>query len=214
MKRIHVAHVALLAVGLAAAVARSDQPSAADHVPQIAVVRAAQVTRDCTEWKQMTQAINARLNEMKQEQAKRENEINQLIDQQTQLKAGSAQWAALREQIDDKKLGLEVWAKKMQLELERRQKAGMKSTYDHVAQAVTKIATDRHLDLVLADNSPEFLGPDLDKITPPQLEQVLALRGVLFTTKNADITEDVKTLVEANFKSQAASAGPQTPPAH
>jgi Skp family chaperone for outer membrane proteins len=219
MKCSSLAVAALLAVVLPAAVARSEQSPAgvAEHVPQIAVVRAAQVTRDCSEAKQLTQSLSARVTQMNQERTQKEADINKLIEQQQQLKSGSAQYNELRDRIDDQKLALELWVKKMQIELDRRQKAGLKSIYDHVNQAVQKIAEDRHLDLVLADNSPDFMGPDLDKVTLPQFEQMLAARGVLFATKKADITSDVLMLVEANFKTQkseAASAGPPTPPAH
>jgi Skp family chaperone for outer membrane proteins len=211
---MYPACLALLAAALPAALARADQPAAAsaDHVPQIAVVRAARITRDCSESKQLTQTLGARFNEMKQENAKREAEITQLIDQQNQLKSGSAQWLQLRDSIDDKKLALEVWTKKMQLEMDRRQKAGLKSIYEHVAQATQTIAERQHLDLVLADNSPDLSGPDLDKVTLQQFETMLATRGVLFATKKADITEDVLTLVEANYKNQSASTA--TPPGH
>jgi Skp family chaperone for outer membrane proteins len=219
MKLSCLAIAAFLAVALPAAAVRSEQTpaSAADHVPQIAVVRAAQVTRDCSEAKQLNQSLSARVNQMNQERAQKEAEIQKLKEQQTQLKSGSAQYNEMRDKIDDQVLSLELWVKKMQIELDRRQKAGLKSIYDHVNQAVQQIAEDRHLDLVLADNSPDFMGPDLDKVTLPQFEQMLAARGVLFATKKADITGDVLLRVEATFRSQkseAASAGPSTPPAH
>jgi Skp family chaperone for outer membrane proteins len=213
MKRTCLAGIALLLVALAATLVRSDPP-AADKVPQIAVVRPAQITHKCAEWKQMTDAIKAQYAQIKQEEAKRENEVQQLIEQMSQLKAGSAQWAQLRDTIDDKRLAAEVWAKKTDLDLQRRQKAGMKSVYDHVTQAVQTIAQSRHLDLVLADNSPDFSGPDLDAVPLQNFQQMLSARAVVFANKNADITEDVLTLMDANFKSQAASTGPQNPPAH
>jgi Skp family chaperone for outer membrane proteins len=209
MKRICLACLALLAAAWPAALARADHTAAAppaDHVPQIAVVRAVRLTHDCAEAKQLTQTLSARFNEMKQEEGKRQTEVNQLIDQQNQLKAGSAQWLSIRDTIDDKRLANEVWGKKMEMELDRRQKAGLKSIYEHVAQAVQAIAEKQHLDLVLADNSPDLLGPELDKITLQQFQTMLALRGVLYATKKADITDDVLMLVDANFKNQSASA--------
>jgi Skp family chaperone for outer membrane proteins len=188
-------------------------PPVADHVPQIAVVRTAYVTHNSIEWKQMSQGIQVRLKEIRDEQARKTAEIDKLTEQQSQLKQGSAQWIDLRDQIDDKKLGLEMWAKKMDLELQRREKSGIKTIYDHVSQAVQKIAEDRHYDLVLADNSPEFTGPDLDRLTSVQLQQALAMRAVLFTTKKADITEEVLTLLDSNFanKQNPAASVPQAP---
>lgn len=215
MNRISSACVALLALAMPATALRAGQ-APAEHVPQIAVVRTAQITRNCSESKQLLQILQSRFNEMGQEEQKKNAELKQLADQLSQLKAGSAQWLQLRDQIDDKKLALDVWREKMKLELDRKQKAGEKSVYDHVTQAVQAVAENQHLDLVLADNSPD-VGPDLDGITPAQFNQLLAARAVLFANKKADITEDVLTLVEANFKNQkgeAANAGPAAPPAH
>ena len=215
MNRIFPACVALLALTMPATALRAG-PTSPDHVPQIAVVRTAQVTRNCAESRQLIQALQARANQMSQDQAKKKTEIDQMIEQLSQLKAGSAQWLQLRDQIDDKRLALEVWNEKMKLELDRKQKAGEKSVYDHVTQAVQAVAENQHLDLVLADNSPD-IGADLDGITPAQFNQLLAARAVLFANKKADITEDVLTLVESNFKNQkseAANAGPAAPPAH
>jgi hypothetical protein len=41
-----------------------------------------------------------------------------------------------------------------------------------------------------------------------QLEAALASRAVLFANKKADITEDVLTVVEANFARQNPAPGP------
>ncbi|HSZ57302.1 MAG TPA: OmpH family outer membrane protein [Tepidisphaeraceae bacterium] len=219
MSRLFSAFVPLLAIALAAAALGAGPAPAGspDHVPQIAVVRMAQITRNCTEYKQLIQTLQARANDMNQEEGKRRTEITQMIEQLSQLKGGSAQWLGLRDQIDDKKLALEVWGEKMKLELDRRQKAGEKSLYDHITQAVQTVAENQHLDLVLSDNGPDLIGPDLDGITPSQFHQLLNARAVLFANKKADVTEDVLTLVESNFKNQkseAASTVLPNPPAH
>ena len=206
-----IAMLFLFAAALDSSAAQTP-PAPAEHVPQIAVVRTAYVTHNSAEWKQMSQGIQVRVKEIRDEQARKTAEIDKLTEQQSQLKPSSPQWMDLREQIDDKKLGLEMWGKKMELELQRREKSGIKTIYDHIGQAVQKIAEDHHYDLVLADNSPEFTGPDLDRLTSVQLQQALAMRAVLFATKKADITEEVLTLVDSNYSKQNTAASvPQAP---
>jgi Skp family chaperone for outer membrane proteins len=211
MRRTHL-FIALLVFTTAVTCLAAQTPPA-EHVPQIAVVRTAYVTHNSAEWRQMGQGIQVRVKEIGDEQTRKKAEIDKLIEQQSQLKSGSAQWMDLRDQIDDKKLSLEMWGKKMELELQRREKTGIKTLYDHVGLAVQKIAEERHYDLVFADNSPEFTGPDLDRLTSVQLQQALAMRAVLFTTKKTDITEDVLTLVDSNFaaKPNTAVSVPQAP---
>jgi Skp family chaperone for outer membrane proteins len=98
------------------------------------------------------------------------------------------------------------------VQLERWYKQSLKGMYDHMADAAAQVASQQHLDLVIADQSPE-IGPDLEKANIGQLEAALAARAVLFANKKADITEDVLTVVEANFAKQNPSPGPPPLPA-
>lgn len=218
MRRANLAPALLLGAALtalsAAAPARAQAapPSAAagagnDHVLRAAVVRVVDVQRKMQEAAQTAQMLQGRLTQMQQQEQTRRQEIQTLIGQANQLKAGSPQWLSLRDTVDNKKLELEVWAKKAQLELDRTRKAELVNQFRHVNEAVQAIAEREHLDLVVIDSSPEIIGPDLDGIQYNELTQVLASRAVAYASKKADITEEVLTLVDANFAKQKQSVG-------
>jgi Skp family chaperone for outer membrane proteins len=99
----------------------------------------------------------------------------------------------------------------MQLELDREKKKALIEQYRHVNEAVETIANQQHLDLVVSDYTPEIVGPDLDGIPQQQLEQLVLQRAVLFAGKKADITEEVLTLVDANFAKQKQAVGATAP---
>jgi hypothetical protein len=53
----------------------------------------------------------------------------------------------------------------------------------------------------------------MDKVNAAQLDTLLGQRAVLFANKKADITDDVLTMIEANFAKQGQIAGPPPLPA-
>jgi Skp family chaperone for outer membrane proteins len=193
-------------------------PSGNDHILRIAVVRVGYVYRNMQEFSQSLQNRKNRITQVQADETKRRQELDGLVNQLEQFKKGSPQWYALRDTIDNKKLELESWGKKMQLELDRENKKGLMDQYRHVNEAAQTIAEQQHLDLVVSDYTPEIVGPDFDGIPQQQLEQLILTRAVLFADKKADITQEVLTLVDANFAKEkqavgAAPMGPGVPPA-
>jgi Skp family chaperone for outer membrane proteins len=187
--------------------AQSAPATANDHILRTAVVRVGYIYHNMQESAQSFQNLKTRFTEMQQEQARKGQEIDGLVNQLQQLKPGSPQWVTLRDSIDDKKLALESWGKKMQLELDRQKKKELMNQYQHVNEAVDAVAKQLNLDLIISDSTPEITGPDLDGIPYQQLEQLLAARAVLFAGKKTDVTQEVLTLVDANFAKQKQAVG-------
>jgi Skp family chaperone for outer membrane proteins len=179
-------------------------------------VRIGYIYRNMQEAAQSFQSLKNRFTQMQGDEAKRRQELEGLANQLLQFKVGSPQWFSLRDSIDDKKLALESWAKKMQIELDREKKKALIDQYRHVNEAVQTVAEQQHLDLVVSDYTPEIVGPDFDGIQQQQLEQLVLSRAVLFAGKKADITQEVLTLVDANFakEKQAVGAAPAGPVGH
>jgi Skp family chaperone for outer membrane proteins len=186
-----------------AGAAANPAPATNDHILRIGVVRVGQIYHSMQEGKKFESEFRNRRSQLQQDQQKRTEELNQLVAQREQLKPGSAQWNDIRRQIDEKSAQLDIANKMAQLELDRFRKASVKQAYDHISEAAASVAQQQHIDLVIADSSPEFIGPDLDAIPYAQLDQMLASRAVLFANKKADITEDVLTLVDASFAKQS-----------
>ena len=213
--RITLITLTLLLTCSLISVTRSQAPAANDHTLKIAIVRVGYIYRNMQESAQSFQTLRGRVGQMQQEEAARRKAIDDLNNQLTQLKPGSPQWITMRNQLDDKKFELDSWGKKMQLELDRDKKAALMEQYRHVNEAVQTVATQMNLDLVISDYTPEIVGPDFDAIPQQQLEQIVLTRAVLFAGKKADITQEVLTVLDANFAKQrqaiGTGPGPATP---
>jgi len=214
---IGVSVAAATGIAIAALSPRADAqatPQASnDHVLRTGVVRVVDVQRKMQEGAQTAQMLQSRFTTMQQEEGRRRQEIQNLIGQAQSLKPGSPQWISLRDTVDNKKLDLEMWAKKSQLDLDRTRKAELVNQFRHVNEAVQMVAERDHLDLVVIDSTPEIIGPDLDANPYNELAQALASRAVAYAGKKADITEEVLTMVDANYakQKQAVGAGPAAP---
>jgi Skp family chaperone for outer membrane proteins len=183
--------------------------AAADHQIAIGVVRTGEIIRGMAEMKKMQTDGRAKLADLQQQQQQLEKELQDLTQHRDNMdKPGSQQYIDDSNKIDEKQVHLEMWGRISSLQLDRWKKQALKDMYDHVAAATAQVAEQQHLDLVLADESPD-IGPDMDKVTSQQLQAVLASRAVLFANKKADITQEVLTTVEFNF----AKSGPVPAPA-
>jgi len=194
-------------------VSRAQTPPAGnDHNLKLGVVRIGYIYRNMQESAQAFTNLKARVGQMQQEQAARQKALEDLDNQLKQLKPGSPQWLSMRGQLDDKKLDLDSWGKKMQIELDREKKAALMDQYRHVNEAVQSVAEQMHIDLVISDYTPDIVGPDFDGIAQERLEQLILTRAVLFAGKKADITQEVLTVLDATFAKNRQSIG-ATPPA-
>jgi Skp family chaperone for outer membrane proteins len=213
LPRLTLSALALLLTCSIPSLTRAQATAANDHTLKIAIVRVGYIYRNMQESAQSFQTLKNRVGQMQQEEAARRKAIDDLNNQLQQLKPGSPQWVTMRNQLDDKKFELDSWGKKMQLELDREKKAALMEQYRHVNEAVQTIAEQMHLDLVISDYTPEIVGPDFDAVPQQQLEQIVLTRAVLFAGKKADITQEVLTVLDANFakQRQAIGSGPATP---
>jgi Skp family chaperone for outer membrane proteins len=204
----------LLALALVAAVialageSAYAAPAANDHRLAIGVVKTLKILRAMHESKKLEDDIRAKAGEFDNEQKQRTAKLQEMQKQRDETyKPGSQQWTDQTMAIDKADAELQVWTELRRRELDRMRKDGLKSLFDHMGVASAEVAQQLHLDLVIADQSPD-IGPDMEKVNVGQLQALLAARAVLYADKNADITEEVLTRVEANFKSSNPSAGP------
>jgi len=177
-------------------------PSSDDHLLRVGVVDVGKILRTMKETQKIQDDFHSQRDELNRQGEQRAQEINNLLKQRENVRPGSAQWEDDTHVIDQKKFEGELWKAMAQLKLERDYKKNLSQLYDHVTVAATQVAQEQHLDLVIADQHPE-IGPDLDKVTPQQLEQALQSRAVLVANKKADITADVLMRVEANYSSSS-----------
>ena len=197
-----------LLTALAAGPAQADPATGNDRSLAIGVVNTTHILRTMHEAKKLEDDYRAKAMDFDTQQKQRTAKLQDMQKHRDDnFKPGSSQWTEETDAIDTASAELQVWATLRHLELDRMQKQGLKSLYDHIAVAASEVAQQQHLDLVIADQAPE-IGPDLEKANIGQLQAALAARAVLYSDKKADITEDVLTRVEANFKSVNPAVGP------
>ena len=185
----------------------SPPTSSGDHVLAIGVVNISYVVHNMQETKAADADAHAQENQFMQEQQRREQEIKDLYKKrENSYKPDSDQWWGETKAIDKLTAEADSWVATSKREFERQQKRRVKIIYDHITAAAAAVAQRHHLNLVIADESPD-IGPDLDRITPQALQQVLANRAVLYSDKKADITEEVLTQVAATYAKQNPSNG-------
>lgn len=219
MRRLHLVLGAIVIALAAVVFARAaNQPAPAqgnDHILRIAVVNTTRIVRSMHEVQKFQEEFRLKNRDLaQQQQAKQQELIDMQNHRDTNIKPGTKQWQDETDQIDEKQAAFAVWKDKSRVQLERSYKQNLRAVYDHIGTATAQVAQRLQLDLVIADQTPEF-GPDIDKITVPQMEEVLQRRAVLYANKKADITEDVLTQVEADYaKGQGQIGGVVGPGSH
>jgi Skp family chaperone for outer membrane proteins len=86
-------------------------------------------------------------------------------------------------------------------ELQRAQKEAMASLYAKISDATAKVARDRGLDLVLAEQNPQ-LPQNLDQINPDQLRTLIGQRNVLFSSKAYDLSDAIILTMNIEYQAQ------------
>jgi Skp family chaperone for outer membrane proteins len=211
-RRALLAPAAAFLAGIALLSGFCPAQAAGGHQLNIGVVNTTRILRRMQETKKLDADFRAKQAELAQQQQQRDAEIQDLQKHRdNNLKPGSQQYRDESAKVFQKRSELEVWKQMSSLQAEQWYKESLKGVYDHITQAAAQIAEAQHLDLVIADQSPE-IGPDLEKVNVQQLQAALASRAVLYSNKRADITEDVLTQVEANYARQAPPPGPPSLP--
>lgn len=139
--------------------------------------------------KQNTEGLQA-------EQKKRQDAIVKLQNEIDPLEPGSDAWRSKRDQIQQKTLELRVWAEMQQQNTQLEQARQFAVLYKNVSDAAGAVAKDMGYDVVI--QAGEL--PDLMRLNVEQLQQVVQTRKVIYSSDQADITDEVVARVNAEFK--------------
>jgi Skp family chaperone for outer membrane proteins len=101
--------------------------------------------------------------------------------------------------LQQKAIEFDVWAKMQQQNMANIEKNHIREIYDKITAAVKIVAESKKLDMVISEQSPK-LPDDMSNITPAQLGAVLSQNSILFKTDAVDITSDVLTKMNADYK--------------
>ena len=193
MKR-HVT-LALLVLVCAALPARGQ-----DHPLRIAMANPFQIYTAIKETKDYNDKVRAEVQRNQSEAAQRADAINKKIQERdSSLKPEHPLYAKATEEIDKMSADATVWQEVNKRRQEREQKTHFVETYRKIEAAVAKVAEQDKVDLVLS-TGPRELPVALDRMTLPELDQLIGSRKIMFANKNVpDITEKVIAQLDADY---------------
>lgn len=198
IRRLLPAVAASLLLGAVAAA-----PAAAQS-QKIAVVNTSRVFKEMAETKAMSAKNLEEFTAMQKEGAGKVEAIKQLRAQRDNTKPDHPQYDDLNSKLVSASIELRVWEESRKAMMDAKQKRQTKALFDKIQKAVAEIAQKDGIELVLSDS--DTLPEDIDQISPNQLRGAILAQSVIFASKNADITEKVLALLDAQFKAAAGVA--------
>lgn len=184
--------VLLAALALAA-------PARAQENLKIAVVNTARIFSEMQETKDLKQKIENDRKTLDAADQQKQQALAAKKQARDLLKVDSPEFQSRNEEYVKAAIEYRAWKELTQMEIDRSQKTQIKTLFEKIESAVNEIASQRGLDLVLAEQHPE-IPPVLDAITLDQLRAMIAGRNVLFASQKADISAEVIALLDAKYK--------------
>jgi Skp family chaperone for outer membrane proteins len=168
---------------------------------KVAIANTARILNDIQETKDLNQKISNDLKALDAERQLRQQKVTDAQAARDQLKPDAPSWGEKNNEFLRLRIEFEIWAQMQQLNLQTQQKQQMKILFNKITQSVSEIATQKGIDLVLAEQKVE-IPENLDQINVDQLKAVIGQRNVLFVNSSTvDITNDVITAMDAKYKS-------------
>jgi len=162
----------------------------AQEVVKIGVCNPAKVFEAMDERKVIEDRMKSDRDKAQAEVARRKQEVEDLQRQRNELRPESAIFQEKTNQMMEKAVQFEVWARMKEAEMGRTEKEQIKNLYEKIRETCKEIATEKKLDLILAERKPE-LPTNMEKLTADQVRQIISANDVLYANDKADITQDV-----------------------
>lgn len=178
--------------------ARADSPP-----PRVAIANTAHIFSDMQETKDLKAKLEAKRQEITQEEQDKRAKITGMEAALKEIAPDNPQFKTSRDAWDKAVMEFQVWGKLVQLQAERDQKDMMIMLFNKIQAAVGQVAKQDHIDIVIADQGPDL--SNTDSLTFDQLRSIINQKDVLYTSKNADISDEVLTLLDAQYAKDKAA---------
>jgi Skp family chaperone for outer membrane proteins len=166
---------------------------------KIATVNAAKVFNEIQETKDLKAKMESDQKTLTQQDQEKKVKLNDLKNARDALKPDAPQYNDANKALMQAAVDYEVWQRIQGADIQRMQKQQMLAIFNKITQTVTEVATQKGLDLVIAEQKPEV--PDnLDQINVDQVRLLINQRNVLYSTPNVDISNDVIAAMDAKYK--------------
>jgi Skp family chaperone for outer membrane proteins len=154
---------------------------------------------DLQETKDLKQKLDNDRRQLEATEKDKRQRLQDLQQRRDAVKPDAPQWAELNREFEGAVIEFQVWQQVSKVNFERVQKQQMRVIFDKIIDGVRHVATQKQLDLVVADQRPE-LPENLDQITLDQLRAIINQRNVLFSDAKTDISADVVNYLDAKYR--------------
>jgi Skp family chaperone for outer membrane proteins len=197
MKIWHVLALAAVAMLLPSATLK------AQEAVKVGVCNPAKVFESMDERKVIEDRMKSDRDKAQAEVARKKQEVEDLQRQRNELRPESSIFQEKTNQMMEKAVQFEVWARMKEAEMGRGEKDQIKTLYEKIRDTCKEVATEKKLDLILAERKPE-LPANMEKLTADQVRQIISANDVLYANEKADITQEVILRINKKY---AATGG-------
>lgn len=187
---------AVVAAGLVSAHATSRMMA---RPTAVAVADLQRVFENLNEKVQLEADIQSQAEQIKQEQDKRQRELQLLKGDLDLLAPDTPAYQQKQSQLEQEAIQLQAWMAFQQKKLQRERVAQIENLYQKVLDTLSAISKQNGYDVVL------FKEQDVDfkNAKPEQLSGAIQVRKVLYAADDLDITDQVITRMNNDFKNSA-----------
>jgi Skp family chaperone for outer membrane proteins len=135
---------------------------------------------------------------------KQKQDAQELKDMQDKItkdyKPGTDAHEKAMEDFDARSLALQQEEQAAKIKMVRAQGKQLVAAYNEIKDKVAIMAKDRHLDLVLVKTGQDAPPNAMDIANPETLGNLIFGRNVLYAGDNVDLTQDLITALDADYK--------------
>jgi Skp family chaperone for outer membrane proteins len=190
--------ISLLAIaGLLALVSVPSMAGA--QATKIGVIKPAKVFQDMQETKELKAKMESEGRTLKQVGDEKGEKLRKLQAELQQLKYGSTAFSEKNRELRMAQIEAESWQKVTQADLENSEKQMTLTLFRKIETAIADVSKAKGIELVIADVAGD-LPESVEGVNKQQFTTFLSQKNVWYTAGAADITTDVLTKLDADFK--------------
>jgi len=166
---------------------------------KIATVNAAKVFNEIQETKDLKSKMENEQKTLQSQDLEKNTKLKDLKAARDALKVDAPQYEDANKQLMQAAVDYEVWQRIQTANIQRMQKQQMLLIFNKITNTVAEVATQKGLDLVIAEQRPE-IPENLDAVNVDQLRLLINQRNVLFSQPTVDASNDVIAAMDAKYK--------------
>lgn len=177
---------------------------AQEGAQKIATCNALKVLEGMQERRAYEAELQKKITKWDTDKRRRDADLAQLVRERDDLNPDSVLWQEKNNEYIKVGIETEVTLRAQQLELMRWQKTRLKQMYERIREATKEVATQKGIDLVLAERRSELQA--MDALTVDQVKAIIAQNDVIFSGAKVDITQDVLIAVDKKYTAPGGAA--------